>query len=249
MDRPSPVPCPSGLVVKKGSKARAITSSLMPVPVSVTQRDTYCPGGNSRSRAARVSSHLLAVSMVSLPPSGMASRALMHKFSSALSSCDGSTRTGHKPPAPTTSIATFGPMVRRSRSSMPPISLLASSARGSRVWRREKAKRRCVSAAARLADSIAAFRKRSTSLVRPSDRRYCTRSSAPVMPCSRLLKSCAMPPVSWPTASIFCAWRNCSSKPRRSLTSRAVTVNRRRPPSAGMGVAVASMAAPFWTRR
>ena len=24
---------------------------------------------------------------------------------------------------------------------------------------------------------------------------------------SRLLKSCATPPVSWPTASIFCAWR------------------------------------------
>ena len=31
------------------------------------------------------------------------------------------------------------------------------------------------------------------------------------MPVSRLLKSCAMPPVSWPTASIFCAWRSASS--------------------------------------
>jgi hypothetical protein len=33
---PSPVPCPSLLVVKKGSKARAITSGDIPVPVSLT---------------------------------------------------------------------------------------------------------------------------------------------------------------------------------------------------------------------
>ena len=33
-----------------------------------------------------------------------------------------------------------------------------------------------------------------------------------------LLKSCAMPPVNWPTASIFCAW--CS---RSSLTRSAAT--------------------------
>src|SRR5437667_2612611 len=39
----------------------------------------------------------------------------------------------------------------------------------------------------------------------------------------RLLKSCAMPPVSWPIASIFWAWRSCSSRPRRSLTSSAKT--------------------------
>ncbi len=34
MDRPSPVPLPRGLVVKKGSTARRRTSSGMPVPVS-----------------------------------------------------------------------------------------------------------------------------------------------------------------------------------------------------------------------
>ena len=37
-----------------------------------------------------------------------------------------------------------------------------------------------------------------------------------------LLKSCATPPASWPTASIFWAWRSCSSSARRSLTSRAM---------------------------
>ena len=38
------MPWPSGLVVKNGSKARAATSGAMPVPVSVTQTETYCPG-------------------------------------------------------------------------------------------------------------------------------------------------------------------------------------------------------------
>ena len=94
--------------MKNGSKARAITSGVMPVPVSVTQSDTYWPGGRSRSRAARSSSHLLAVSMVSLPPSGMASRALMQRLSSAFSSWFGSTSVGQSPPAPTTSTVDAG---------------------------------------------------------------------------------------------------------------------------------------------
>ena len=34
----------------------------------------------------------------------------------------------------------------------------------------------------------------------------------PRMAVSRLLKSCATPPASCPTASIFCAWRNCASR-------------------------------------
>jgi hypothetical protein len=44
--------------------------------------DTYWPGGTSRSRAARSSSHLFAVSVVSRPLSGaIASRALMQRLS------------------------------------------------------------------------------------------------------------------------------------------------------------------------
>ena len=34
--RPRPVPLPTGLVVKKGSNARSITSAVIPQPVSVT---------------------------------------------------------------------------------------------------------------------------------------------------------------------------------------------------------------------
>jgi hypothetical protein len=37
--------------VKKGSNAWATTSGAMPVPVSETQSDIYCPGGRSRSAA------------------------------------------------------------------------------------------------------------------------------------------------------------------------------------------------------
>ena len=42
----------------------------------------------------------------------------------------------------------------------------------------------------------------------------------PVMTVRILLKSCAMPPVSWPTASIFWAWRNCASAACFSVRSR-----------------------------
>jgi hypothetical protein len=65
--RPNPVPWPAGLVVKNGSKTRAATSGGMPVPVSLTQSENDCPGGSSRSCAARSSSHRFAVSMVSRP--------------------------------------------------------------------------------------------------------------------------------------------------------------------------------------
>jgi hypothetical protein len=38
--RPSPVPLPGPLVVKNGSKIRAITSGVMPRPVSLTASRT-----------------------------------------------------------------------------------------------------------------------------------------------------------------------------------------------------------------
>ena len=39
-----------------------------------------------------------------------------------------------------------------------------------------------------------------------------------------LLKSWAMPPVSWPTASIFCDWRSCSATARRACSARLRSV-------------------------
>ena len=121
MDRPSPVPTPIGLVVKNGSKARAITSGVMPVPVSDTHSETYWPGGRSRSRAARSSSQRFAVSMVIRPPSGIASRALMQRFRSAFSSWCGSAEHGPDAAARDVLHVDRGPTVRRISSSMPVI--------------------------------------------------------------------------------------------------------------------------------
>ena len=45
------------------------------------------------------------------------------------------------------------------------------------------------------------------------------RSRPPTTTASMLLKSCAMPPVSWPTASIFWTWRSCASAAARSAAS------------------------------
>ena len=47
----------------------------------------------------------------------------------------------------------------------------------------------------------------------------------PVMTVRMLLKSWAMPPVSWPTASIFCACRSCSSAAIFSVRSRMKPLN------------------------
>ncbi|GJE03432.1 hypothetical protein GMJLKIPL_5387 [Methylobacterium isbiliense] len=46
------------------------------------------------------------------------------------------------------------------------------------------------------------------------------RSRLPTMTPSRLLKSCATPPVSWPIASIFCDCRSIASACSRSATAR-----------------------------
>ena len=157
------MPSPSGLVVKKGSNARAATSGAMPSPVSLTQIETYWPGSRSWVLAVRASIQRLPVSTVSRPPFGMASRALMHRFSTAFSSWCASISTGHRPVLATTSNATPGPVVRRIRSSIPRISRLGSVGLGSRVWRRENASSRCVRAAARFAAPCAAAVNRSTS--------------------------------------------------------------------------------------
>ena len=99
--------------------------------------------------------------MVSLPPSGMASRALIAMFRMALSSCCASALTVHKPPAVTVSIWMCSPKVEFSKSDMPEIILLASIGCGASGCWRAKASSRCVSNAARSAALAAASTKRS----------------------------------------------------------------------------------------
>ena len=151
IDRPSPEPIPIGLVVKNGSHALATTSGDMPVPVSDTQSDMYWPGSSPRSAAACPPIHRLSVWIVILPPSGMASRALMHRFRTALSSWFGSIKLVHNPAAFTVPIWMAGPTERRIMSSMPFTSAPTSVGFGSSVCRREKASNRWMRVAARRA--------------------------------------------------------------------------------------------------
>ena len=84
--RPSPVPLPTGLVVKNGSNALAITSGVIPEPVSETASITYCPLSISASAACWASISTLLVSISSRPPSGIASRALTARLRMTFSS-------------------------------------------------------------------------------------------------------------------------------------------------------------------
>ena len=82
--------------------------------------------------------------------------------------------------------------------------MLSDSTRS--TWRLLNARSCRVSEAARsVALRISAMSLRRASL---GSRLRASRSVKPRIAVSRLLKSCATPPASWPTASIFCAWRN-----------------------------------------
>ena len=113
IDRPSPVPVPSGLVVKNGSNARAATPCAIPVPVSDTVSATSGPAGRSASPGTT------AVSIVSVPPAGIASCALRHRFRIAFSSWFASASTGGRPGVAFTTSATLDPTVRPMSSTMP----------------------------------------------------------------------------------------------------------------------------------
>jgi len=92
-ESPSPVPCPFNFVVKKGSKILSFILSFIPIPVSEIERQAYPPGRQtpcvSVSPASRLSSF---VSMVRVPPSGMASRAFAEMFMMIWLICDMSAR-------------------------------------------------------------------------------------------------------------------------------------------------------------
>ncbi len=156
IDRPSPVPSPVGLVVKKGSNARETTSGGMPVPVSPTLSTTYCPEAASPGcRAPAPLMLALVACTVSVPPSGIASRALITRFSNAFSSWFGSQMMVHKSGVRIRLTSIPGPTVPRINSAMPSSNALALVGFGLRVCRRENASRRCVNAAARDADFVA----------------------------------------------------------------------------------------------
>ena len=80
MARPRPVPWPRGLVVTHGSNRRSMTSGRNAGPVSATSRRMPPAGA--------------CAEIDSVPPSGIASSALVTRLSSAISSCVASALIG-----------------------------------------------------------------------------------------------------------------------------------------------------------
>ena len=71
------MPLPTGLVVKNGSNTLAMTSGGMPTPVSLDGDGDILAGGD-RSRSSP--SVTFCAVIVTVPPSGMASRALIDEI-------------------------------------------------------------------------------------------------------------------------------------------------------------------------
>ena len=176
----------------------------MPVPVSATVSATNSPRSFSGvSSPPRVT---LAADTMTWPPSGMASRALTTRLTSASSNSEMSIESGH---------VVGGTSICRSilpRAELASISRNAAmvcageTVRGLSDWRRENISNCRVSVSPRAAaDWIAS----SARTFFGSDSRRSSVCAWPVTIISRLLKSCATPPVSWPSASIFCACASC----------------------------------------
>lgn len=93
---PSPEPCPTSLVVKYGSKTLSRMAGSIPLPVSATASTTYRPGGTGGSAASwsGVAIRASETPIVSVPPFGMASRALTARLTTTCSSWLASAMTG-----------------------------------------------------------------------------------------------------------------------------------------------------------
>ena len=158
---------------------------------------------DSRRRGAASSSATLRAPTVTVPPSGIASRALMTRLTSAISSSATSTLTGQ-----TSSVdveVRAGRCRRRRLSSTSRIASMRSAtsiACGLTLCRRAKVSSWRVSAAPRWA-AVSIAEQRALRLG-SSSAPFFSMWMLPLMIISRLLKSCATPPVSWPSASIFC---------------------------------------------
>ena len=207
------MPLPSGLVEKKGSVARASDLGRHAL-AGVGDGDARHSRRPSRSRP--VGSSTRPVEMVSVPPSGIASRALMARLRIAFSSWF-SSQSARSASAPSS-----GPDRDRAADRVAEHQLHRLDHPVDRDRRHADPldARESEQLAGQLGAAPARFERRLGDPLQPRllDARGDI-SSPPMTGVSRLLKSWAMPPVSWPTASIFCAWRSASSARSRSPTS------------------------------
>ena len=140
----------------------------------------------------------------------MASRALTTRLMMTCSSWPWSAFTKSRSRPWTMSNSIFSPIKRRNRCDSSVRMSVRLSMRGCRVCWREKASSWRTRFAARFAFCLICMM--SAKDWSPGRWRSSNRSEKPIIAVSRLLKSCAMPPASWPTACIFCDWENWSSR-------------------------------------
>src|SRR6266545_3291905 len=207
IDRPSPVPLPSPLVVKNGSNTRAATSSDMPGPESVTLTATP-----SRVRFAVIQIPPLDPSLV------IAWLALLMRFTNTCLIWLAFTSTSGRPGS-TASVASILVAISWLRSSASVDSRIGSMGWRLRSpsWLRANDSRFFTIVAARSASwrmtwSGSTSRGGSSSA---STRKY----ENPTTEARGLFRSCATPAISCPIADIFSDCINCSWSRRRSVWS------------------------------
>ncbi len=204
MARPRPLPCSGDLVVKNGSSARSRTSAGMPPPSSLTASRANHPRQPATSAAPRPPSSQRPSSIRSEPPSGMASRALVARLSRICSTAATSALTRGSAGSQTTSISIDSGSSRRRISpilSTAPVRSIALRVSGDlrlrvsrfRISRAPRSAAPCTSAISSWSGSS------------PGGRAAAISSTLPRITVSRLLKSCATPPLNWPMASNRCA--------------------------------------------
>ena len=220
VDRPRPVPFPTGLVVKNGSKIRLMVAASIPEPESVIVSRTYGPkrkrtsGCSAAARSSRVKG---SVSTTTRPPCGIASRAFSARLSRTCWSWPRSARTGPTD-ARRSSSSTATPKVRCRIGSKSRTTPFRSRATGWSIWRRLKASSWAVIDAERCAASrTCSTSARTAGAMSP---RRSTNSEQPSTTDIILLTSWAMPPANLPTDSMRCACCSRSNECRRSVTSR-----------------------------
>ena len=169
------------------------------------------------------------MTIIRRPPSGIASRALVARLVRLASSCAGSTTTGQTSGAEVErNLDVFAERPAQQPGDPGDQLVDVDALRPERLLARE---------GEQAAGQIGAAECRVERLVRqlvdcrrrPFFRSR-SRSRLPMMTPSILLKSCAMPPVRLPIASIFWAWCSCASSLLRSICSRFWLVRSRRMP-------------------
>ena len=170
------------------------------------------------------------------PPSGMASRAFTTRLTSANSNSEMSIESGHVAGGTAICRSILPRAELASISSNAAMVCAGETVRGLSDWRRENISNCRVSVSPRAAADWMASSARTFF---GSDNRRSNVCAWPVTIISRLLKSCATPPVSWPSASIFCACASCacasssvSWASRRSVMSRVILAKPIRSPFA-----------------